>query len=386
MNRLLKILEYALSSFLRRRFKNFSIVIVYSFTIAVLASILFLTHSLKEMAVEVLGDSPDIVVQRLAGGRHELMPVSYMEEIKKIRGIKDVAPRVWGYYYDSLYKANYTMLGIDSTQSKLEMVNGRKLERDEECMVGYGVAQQQKAAVGDSLFLINSKGIGYTCEITGVFKSHSSMWTNDLVIFTEEDLRRFFAIKDELATDISVSVYNSREISKIAEKIRRHFPDTRPVMKSEILHTYESVFNWRSGMMLTIFSASLIAFSILAWDKATGISGEEKQEIGILKAIGWATGDILTLKFFEGVVISVTSFLVGIILAYLHVFIFNAPFLVPVLKGWSVLFPQVQLIPYVDIYQIIILGSLTIIPYMASTVIPSWKSAITEPDSVMRGN
>jgi len=31
-----------------------------------------------------------------------------------------------------------------------------------------------------------------------------------------------------------------------------------------------------------------------------------------------------------------------------------------------------------------ILAFLTITPYVVSTVIPSWKAAVTEPDSIMR--
>ncbi len=385
MTRFLKILEYALSSLARRKFKNFSIIAIYSFTIASLASILLLTHSLKEIAVNVLADGPDIVVQRLTGGRHDMIPASNAQAIEKLIGVGRVTPRIWGYYYDGLYQTNYTILGVHEKLPPLEMVKGRMVARDGECTVGQGVATTQNAEIGNELLLINSKGIGHTCEITGMFKAQSNLWTNDLILFSQDDLQRFFATPDGLATDIIVEVYNPKEIPVVAQKIKQLFPDTRPVTLNEILHTYQSVFNWRSGMMLTIFASSLIAFSILAWDKATGISGEEKQEIGILKAIGWDTSDILALKFSEGSVISVTSFLLGISLAYIHVFLLGAPLLVPVLKGWSVLFPRLQLVPYVDMYQIFTLGFLTIIPYMASTVLPSWKSAITDPESIMRG-
>jgi len=136
--------------------------------------------------------------------------------------------------------------------------------------------------------------------------------------------------------------------------------------------------------MLTIFSAALAAFIILAWDKATGISGDEKHEIGILKSIGWDTTDILELKFWEGLVISFTAFLLGTTIAFVHVFYLQATLLASVMKGWSVLFPDFRLIPFVNIYQIFIIGFLTVVPYIASTVIPSWKAAITDPDSVMR--
>jgi ABC-type lipoprotein release transport system permease subunit len=149
--------------------------------------------------------------------------------------------------------------------------------------------------------------------------------------------------------------------------------------------TYDAVFNWRSGIMLTLFASALIAFCILAWDKATGISAEERREIGILKAVGWETGDILELKFWEGAAVSLSAFLLGLTAAMLHVFHGGAALLRPVLQGWSVLFPPLRPVPTIDLYQIFVLGFLTVAPYVACTVVPSWKAAVTDPDSVMRG-
>ena len=74
--------------------------------------------------------------------------------------------------------------------------------------------------------------------------------------------------------------------------------------------------------MLALLSAAMLAFAILAWEKASGLSAEEKREIGILKAIGWETGDVIKMKFWEGGLISLTAFLLGYVAAYLHVFRF----------------------------------------------------------------
>jgi hypothetical protein len=79
-----KILEYTLSSLLRRRYKNFAIIAVFSFVIAVLSSILFLTHSFKIEAFNVLIDAPELIVQKVSGGRHDLIPTEYMEDIQVI--------------------------------------------------------------------------------------------------------------------------------------------------------------------------------------------------------------------------------------------------------------------------------------------------------------
>ncbi len=384
MIRHLKILEYALASLLRRKFKNLSLILVYAFTIAILASILFVTHALRREASHLLADAPQLVVQRLAAGRHDLIPTDYVRRISAIPGVGEVRARYWGYYYDALTKANYTLLGISGEMAGLDLLEGRMPSAPGECAVGTGVAELRILAPGDDLIIIDSRNLGTLFEVTGVFRAESKLLTNDLVVLGEQDVIDFFGLPRGMATDISLQVFNEREVDTVAVKIKKELPDSRPITRSEIVRTYDAVFNWRSGMMLAIFSSALVAFCILAWDKATGISAEEKREIGVLKAIGWDTSDILELKFWEGIAISLTALLLGLTAAYLHVFHLGATVLAPVLKGWSVLFPSFSFVPYVDLYQVFVLGFLTVAPYVASTVVPSWKAAVTDPETVMR--
>jgi ABC-type lipoprotein release transport system permease subunit len=172
----------------------------------------------------------------------------------------------------------------------------------------------------------------------------------------------------------------------VAEKIAGLLPDTRVILREEILRTYDMVFSWRGGLLLAILSAGLLAFVIFSWDKASGLSAEEKREIGILKAIGWETTDVLLMKFWEGAAVSLTSFFVGILLAYLHVFFTSAALFEPVLKGWAILYPKFKLTPFVNPFQVMILFFLTVVPYTVATIIPSWRAATVDPDTVMRGS
>jgi ABC-type lipoprotein release transport system permease subunit len=114
------------------------------------------------------------------------------------------------------------------------------------------------------------------------------------------------------------------------------------------------------------------------------MSLEERREIGILKGIGWETSEVVLMKFWEGMVISLSSFLVGIILAYIHVFFTSAALLEPPLKGWAVLYPRFTLTPFIDASQIVTLFMLTVVPYTLATIIPSWRAATIDPDAVMR--
>ena len=136
--------------------------------------------------------------------------------------------------------------------------------------------------------------------------------------------------------------------------------------------------------MIVILLGSVISFVILSWEKAAGLSLEEKREIGILKALGWETSDVLLMKFWEGVVVSLSSFLFGVLLAYLHIFFSSSALFESALKGWSVLYPDFKLTPFIDAYQVGTLFFLTVVPYTIATIIPTWRTSTIDPDSVMR--
>jgi len=383
-----KILDFALSSLMRRKYKNLGLIAVFSFVVFLLSSILFLTYSLRMESTRILEGAPELIVQKMVGGRHDLIPVKYAEEIERIPGVGRILPRYWGYYFDVLTGATYTILGADEVVAgKITMLEGAFIKQGQTgvCVIGKGVADIRLIGLDRTLPLVDAKGRVQLFKVVGVFEDASRMLTNDLIVLSPLDTRRLFDMPDGVATDLVARVYNPSELSNVASKIKRILPDTRPITKDEILRTYDTLFSWRSGLVLTVFLGAVTAFFILAWDKATGLTAEEKKEIGILKAIGWETSDILELKFWEGAAVSIISFLVGVIGSYIHLFFLGGSLFTPALKGWSVLFPEFHPVPNIDLYQIFILLFLTVMPYIVATIIPSWTAAITDPDLAMRG-
>ncbi|MFA7404153.1 MAG: FtsX-like permease family protein [Pelobacteraceae bacterium] len=373
VERHLNILEFTLASLLRRKAKNLSLLAMYLLVIFMLASLQFFVTALKREAAIILNDAPDMIVQRLVAGRQDLIPVGYAAEIAGIRGVAEVRPRLWGYYYDALNGANYTIMAGNDSDAKPERAS-----------VGAGVAKARNLAVGDLLPLISYDKSPVILEISTIFSSSSDLIAADMIITSPDDFRRLFNFPGNQATDLAVTVRNPKEMTTVAAKIASQFPGSRPILKSEIQRTYQSIFDWRGGMTLMVLSAALLSFIIFAWDKATGLSAEERKEIGILKSIGWETSDVLLLKFWEGSVISLTAFLLGTVLAYGHVFLLSAPLFVQALKGWSVIYPRFQLVPVVDAYQLAVLFFLTVVPYTTATIIPCWRAATIDPDAAMR--
>jgi ABC-type lipoprotein release transport system permease subunit len=222
-------------------------------------------------------------------------------------------------------------------------------------------------------------------EITGVFKPETDILTNDLIVMNIDDASDLFKIPDGMATDLCVYVPNLSEVSTIAKKIAVALPDARVVTRFQINQTYQVVFGWRSGFASVCLLTALAAFVILAWDKASGLSPDEKREIGVLKILGWETADILAVRFWEGFVVSGLAFILGCTLAYVHVAFFEAALFRPVLVGWSVIYPTLHLVPSFVLSHFLLVFCFSVLPYLAATVIPAWRSASVSADSALSG-
>lgn len=373
LNRQLNIMDFTLASLMRRKGKNLGLFVVYTVIVAVLASIIFFTGAIKHEARLLLKDAPEIVVQRIEAGRHALMPLSWIERISSVRGVRSVRGRLWGYYYDPLVRANYTVMVPEDFK-----------HNPGETVIGQGIARSRGAWEGDVFPFRTYSGGGLNLKVVDTLTHESELLTADLMLISEKDFRSLFGVEDGYVTDITLRVRNERELTTVARKIADEIPDARPIIRDEILRTYEGVFNWRGGLMVALMGGAGLAFIIFAWDRASGLSAEEKKEIGVLKAVGWETSDVLMMKSWEGLIVSFSAFLVGTLLAYAHVFLFSSALIEPALKGWSVLYPDFSLTPAIQPHQVVSVLFLSVVPYTIAAIIPAWRAAITDPDAVMK--
>jgi len=386
----LNLLDYTLSSLWRRKLKNLGIITVFAVVIFLVASFQILTNSLTETAEQMLGHTPEIVVQKMSAGRQEAIPVSYLDRLDGIFGIRAAVPRIWGYYFDETSGANYTVLAVD----REIMPAGRSLEMaldgdfpetgEGEAALGRAVAANLNLAGRSTFSLFRPDLTLKSFRVTGVFAETTELLTADLIVTGLEDARDLFAIPEYLATDLLIYVTNPNEISTIARKIAAEFPDTRVLTRPQIQKTYQVVFGWRSGFASICLLTALAAFAILAWDKASGLSAEEKREIGILKVLGWQTTDILVLRFWESLVVSGLAFLIGCTAAYLHILFLEGSLFRPVLLGWSVIHPLLKIVPVFAADDLLLIFTLSVLPYLAATVIPAWRCSTVPPDAAIK--
>jgi ABC-type lipoprotein release transport system permease subunit len=392
MNRYINLLDFTLYSLLRRKWKILFLMLLFSYLVFLFSSVLLLTGAIKNEAKKGVRALPDITIQRLTAGRQVPIPAAYGEKLREVFGIEEIEPRIWGYYFVASTQANYTILGYDNERDAwkglgrivLQGTGGVSLGEGE-AILGEGILKDRYLRLGQTLSLDTPSQTTKSFQVVGAFKGVTNLLTYDVILLNQRDAREILGVEEGFVTDFSVYISNKNEITTVAKKIMQILPGTRVVIKNQLARTYDMVYSWRSGFTLITLLGCLFAFAMMVWERASGLTAEEKREIGILKATGWDTSDILIMKSWEGLGISLTSFVTGLMVSYVFTFVLGAPLLKSLILGWSVLYPPFTFTPSVSLDQILVLLSLTVVPYLIATVIPSWRAATVDPDTVIRG-
>lgn len=378
---------YALLSLARRWRKFVSLILIYAMTVALFSSAVFFGDAVRSESKIILADLPELWVQQLAGGRLVPLKAAIADSLKNIRGIRSIHGRIWGYWFDGATGAVFSIVAADSTLGGLPLMGRSQLQRLDtgKILIGSGLAELRNLTAGDFLSITDVGAETFQFEVVGQLPPETALLSRDLIVMHPKDARRVLQYAGDELTDLAVRVNNPVEAANIGKKIDLLFPDLRVVAKHQLVATYEALFGWRGGLVMYGGLFALLAFLVLAWERASGYSREDRLELGILKACGWQIDEVLRLKMVEGLLISFTATALGIILAWLHVFFADAYLIKPLLAGWSVLYPSFHLSPHLEGSSLLFIMMLSVVPYMIATLIPAWKSAITDPAEIVQG-
>jgi len=392
MKRHLALISFAFGSAGRRAGRTLSIAFALALVTFCFSSVLFLTEALRREARLGAAALPDLTIQILAAGRPALVSEKECEPIATIPGVVAVQPRVWGYYFVPTLSGNFTVVGVDTdaedVQRDLSLVlrKGRLPQGSGagEVVVGESLAAFLGLKIGDAVIFPVGRSTKRLVMV-GLFQSQVALWTADVILMSVADAREFLNVPKGYATDIAVRLSTPDEAAVAARKIAELMPAARIVDRQLVGRTYDLTFDTRGGMMGAMLMSALVAFLILAWDRFTAVGPGERGEIGVLKAIGWRTSDVLVARLWENTLIGIYGALPGILAAYAYVFYARAPGLAQVLLGWSSIYPALRLAPAVDLGQVLVLLCLVVIPFVAASLVPAWQAATRDPYGLLRG-
>lgn len=386
----LSLLAHALSAVGRRKARSFALGGGLAFAVALIAAVLFLTESLRAEAERARAAQPDIVVQKLVGGRPTTIPKRESDSLRDIPSVRAVTPRVWGYIFLPALQGNVTIVGTPKGAPAVSTANG-VLERgrditpgNHEMIAGVDLAHFLGMLPGDELGLPSSDPRAHAMKLVGTFRSSLDLWTADVVVCDEDDARALLSIPEDDATDISVTLANPAEARVVAKTILDRLPGARVIERDLLERVYHLAYGRRAGLVLGAAIPAILALLVLAWDRASGLGADERREIAILKAVGWSTSDVLWAKLSESILVGAAATALGLLLGYGWVYWLGAPGLRPALVGWSVLYPRSALTPVVDVAELLGVATAILGPFVLLSVVPAWRAATADPLESMR--
>lgn len=384
------ILAFALRALARRKARAFALGGGLAFAVALVAAVVFLTESLRAEAERAHAAHPDIVVQRLVGGRPTTIASADAAALADIPSVRAVTPRVWGYVFLPSLQGNVTIVGTAKNAPPLSTANGVLAEgRDitpgaHEMIAGAELAHFLGMRPGDELGLPTTNFNARPLKLVGTFRSALDLYTADVLICDEDDARALLVLPPGDATDLAITLSNPAEARVVARTITEKLPGARVIERDLLARVYHLAYGRRAGFVLGAAIPAILALLVLAWDRASGIGPGERKEIAVLKAVGWSTSDVLWAKLFESLLVGASATALGLLLGYAWIFWLGAPGLRPALVGWSVLYPRAALTPAVDVAQLLGISLAVMGPFALLSVVPAWRAATADPLDTMR--
>ena len=315
-------------------------------------------------------------------------------DISRIKGIKDINPLLAGSataMYNGLNKS-VTLLGIESSSMEslfgidllgLERGNFLRSGDQNKCLIGHKIAYDYfdtKIQLGNKIS-INGKSF----FVAGIYKEEGigfSTQTDDSIHLTPRDFKKLTGQKN--FSVLIIKVLNVDQVKTIASEIEETINENHGsddfasvVTMVSILESIQSVLGIIQSVLIGIAAIALIVASIGIMNTMLTSVMERTHEIGVMKAIGANSKDIMSIFILEGTIISLLGGIAGIIIGVIGAN--GLVFLSSNMMGGGVLIK-----PVITIFSISLGVIVALIVGVTSSFYPAYKAARMSPIEAVR--
>ena len=250
-------------------------------------------------------------------------------------------------------------------------------------VLGNGVALSFEASVGDRLQIEDTLGNKGEFEVIGILNSTVQVYSTDLIIVSVGDARLFFDYNEDEASDMLVYTDVPENADMVAWEITRLFKNTRVLTRGAMTDLVKEAFGRRGGTFQAMWLILLVTVLLLVWAQSAHISVDVSKEIGILKAIGWQTGEIIEMRMVESLMLGLIGTSIGVLLGFAYA-LMGTPGISGYCLGCASIYPKFPVPVHCDFQSLVLLFILGVVPLMGVGVIPAWLAGIIDPDEAIR--
>lgn len=351
-----------------------------------------ISQGVQREAEASISSGADLYVSGEEWGRPSAIPLSVVPAVREVDGVSRVVPRILGAVTLGRNAEPAVVLGLppEAFPATIRCVDGR-LPQDgsgNDIVIGSSLARHLGIRVGSVIppFYRNEEGERLS-HVVGVFRADAPFWETRLVLTTFNSAAAIFARADS-ATDLLVYCRPGyeREVSTTIRNLPLAVSDgrLRIVTRSDLAASLPPGLSHREGVFqLHFMLACTVGILVLMVTSGIGLR-ERRREVGLLKATGWQTEEILVRSVAESSVIALGAGSLSVVLAFLWLKLANGYWIaglfltgveaVPAFRVPSQLMPGPVLLGLFLSWTLIATGSLH----------SSWRAAAAPPRDAMR--
>ncbi|MDN3513117.1 MAG: ABC transporter permease [Candidatus Brocadia sp.] len=382
MNKHFNLLFLASENLLRHRTKTIVVCLCIVAILTPFITAIAISEGVRAQSLTSVNAGADLYLTFDEFGRNAAVPLKYLDEIKKIFGVTKVVPRIIGRGF--LQNKLAVIVGItkEDIPESVSCISGRMFENANEVVVGHELARHFNLNIGDQFSMRCQQRKIFT--VVGFFSSDAGIWGASMIFMSFKDAGELFG-KQAVATDIQIHSLPGHN-SAIAT-------DLYDILQNEpyrLQDKHMAELYIKKGFMLKegIFSALyMVAFALgvpaILVASGFGLS-DRKKEIGIMKATGWQTLEVLELISFEQLLISLLGATIAIVLSILWIKGFNGAFVAQFFIAEITMLPKFTLparfLPLPCLLSFFFAFLLT----MVGSVYFSWRASTESPVASMK--
>jgi putative ABC transport system permease protein len=316
-------------------------------------------------------------------------------DIERIQGIKEVSTQLSGSGLAE-YNGKTTVLSLTGMEvgvmtlqyaSQNLEAGGFLNEGDQnKIMIGYSIAHDTFDA--DISVSGRIKINGEKFFVSGIFgkQGMGGVSSDSIVLMSSRDFKKLTGQSN--ISLIYLRVNNVNDAESIAATIQNAINEnhgkkdfaTATTMTS-ILKTVQNIIGILQLVLVGIASIALVVASIGIMNTMLTSVMERTREIGIMKAIGATTRDIMSIFIIEGVLMSGVGGTIGIVLG-----VFGSQALTLILGSFMSMGggSSFQLVPIITITSVVLAVAVSLIVGILSSLYPAWKAARMSPIEAVR--
>ncbi len=371
----------------KHRSRHISIFIISTLLVFIVSISLFVSSSIKSDLLALLQKESDFIVQKIRSGSRVDVDQSWVDKIERLRGVSDVNGRIYGKYILKDSDKYIDIVGVDpfGEDEVLKSLNIKEFLSKDQMILSKSLKEYLKKRYFDKYFnFFKPNGEKKKVYIYKVFDRSSPYFSGDIAMMSQDLAREILGIDDDKYSDITLNVANEKERDNVGFQLKSLFYDALVIDKRDLRGDYMKYFDFKSGMFMMLFLLSLFTFMLILYQRFTLANSSERRDVAILRMVGWGIGDVIKLKLFESLIIGISAFMLGVVLAYIFVFVFDAPLFRDIFLGFGNLTHSYDFHPNLDLGLIMTIFIFFITSFVASLLIPIWKIAITDPTEAIK--